>query len=213
MELVSQDIYLNQYLNITDLMNTDYYHDLYRPLKVHYSIASVLVRDNSYESCCAINRGPDDEPYTSEDLKLFGLITPHLSRAIHIFKELTLFKHYSSLSKSVLDQDDKAVIVCDEDGKVIVANEFSKEYLTREAPITLFNDRLELKEPINNKRLHSYISECANLSYSGISNQRTILLESSNVSHSLVTVSPLKPEAMFNDFSVPCALVTVNRHY
>ena len=40
-------------------------------------------------------------------------------------------------------------------------------------------------------------------------NQRTILLESSNVSHSLVTVSPLKPEAMFNDFSVPCALVTV----
>ena len=200
---------LTDHVKIEHFSQTAFYQEIYVPLKVKYSIASVVARDAEYESAFAINRGEGDPGYDERVLGFMRLITPHVVRAIHIYKELTLYKHYASISKSVLDQSDKAIIVCDQNGRIISTNAFADEYLIPGQPIYIERKQLCLAEPVNQQRLHSYIAQCSRLYYNEIGAQQTILLEANNHLHALITVSPLKQGNHINDFYVLCALVTV----
>jgi len=204
-----ESLNLSKQINLEDYKDTAYYTDIFVPMKSHHCIAGILIRDGRDESIWAINRGPEDPEYSENDINLFQLITPHLSRALHTFKELRIYKEYASISKSILDQTEKAMLVCDENAEILISNIFANDKISDNADLHFLGNRLALSESINNKRLHHYIQQCATFAYSGIGVQESIFLEGNNGEDILITVSPLKNKRDFCDFNKPCCLVTI----
>lgn len=202
--------YLNDEIDICSYKNSDYYNNILLPMKTYFVLAGVLCRDGSYESAFAINRAENELPYTQQDKNLITIITPHLSKAMHIYKELRLYKNYANISKSILDQQEHAVLVCNEHGDIIINNDYALDKLIATSPVCIANDKLKLTDRKRQKQLNYYISQCSQLAYLEIGTQETIIIENAQHENILITVSPLKNYNTFNDIDVSCCLVTVH---
>lgn len=204
-------VYCNEHIDINEISHTEYYKNIFIPLKSHFALAGVMCRDSIHESALAITRGPDQLSYDKEDCDIFGLLVPHLSKAIHIYKELSIHRNYGKLTKSILDQDSKAILVCDNNGNIILKNKTADEELTTLESLHLTNKRLFLKDEIQQLQLNYYVNECANLSYNNVSMHESIIIEdrlgiSPNI---LIEISPIVRNHDFVDISSPCCLVTI----
>ncbi|MDF2177871.1 LuxR C-terminal-related transcriptional regulator [Aliiglaciecola sp. CAU 1673] len=203
-------ININEHLDVSSLVDSEYYQRILLPLKSHYVMGGCLVRDGIYESIYAINRGPDDPAYSASDFELIKIVTPHLSRAVQIYKDLTLYKRYSSISKSILDQSDKGVLVCDAQGRILIANAFANQELEGREDIQVTNGSLRLWPSAYNLRLHQCLTLCVNQPHAtGV--QEPILLERPDGETLLVSIAPLDRSAGLVDIDQPCCLVTLTK--
>lgn len=202
--------YCNEYVNIEDHKDGEYYEKVFKPMKAYHVLGGILCRDGEYESVLAINRGEEDQAYSIQEKNLFELITPHFSRAMHIFKELRLYKNYASISKSILDQQDKAILVCDENGTVVINNDYAEKELVLPSLITLKNNQINISISAYQQRLKYFIEQCANLAYKDIGVQETLVIEQQEGDSILIIVSPLLNKNTFINIDIPCCLVTIN---
>jgi DNA-binding CsgD family transcriptional regulator len=203
-----ESTYVNKHIDMSLHRDSSFFLEICRPLRVFHSIVGILCRDAQYESLIVINRDEDEQPYLPQEEELFRLITPHFSRAMYIFKELRLYKNYSNISKSILDQQDKAIIVCDANGRIMLANGVAYERLDEKCPVTLADNKVVIKDINHQHRLMFFIKQCANLAYTDIGVQETIILDGGHNENILLTISPLINQNVFNDLEVPCCMVT-----
>lgn len=203
-------IYINEHLDVMSLVNTDFYQRILLPMKSHYALGGCLVRDGLYESIYSINRGPDDAPYQPKDFELIKLLTPHLSRAVQIYKDLTLYKRYSAISKSILDQSDKGILVCDEKGRILLANIFANQELEWHNDIKVVDQHLFLSPSAYNKRLKECLMQSVKQPHA-IGAQESILLDRPGGETLLVSIAPLPHNSNFVDIDQPCCLVTLTK--
>tara|TARA_R110002167_G_scaffold18873_5_gene70184 strand:- start:2481 stop:3590 length:1110 start_codon:yes stop_codon:yes gene_type:complete len=203
-------INVNKHIDLTQHRNSSFFQNIYGPLKVFHSVVGVLCRDTHYESVFMVNRDENDQPYQHKDEELFRIITPHFSRAMHIYKELRLYKNYSNISKSILDQQGKAIIVCDAYGQVMIINDYANQRLDTSCPITLLGNKLFIKNAIYQQRLMSCIRKCATHAYKETGEQETLIVEDGNNENILLTIAPPKNENILNDIDVPCCIITIN---
>jgi DNA-binding CsgD family transcriptional regulator len=205
-----ESTYVNRHIDMTLHKDSSFFQEICSPLKVFHSIVGILCRDAQYESLVMINRDEDEQPYQHQEEELFRLITPHFSRAMYIFKELRLYKNHSNLSKSVLDQQDKAIIVCDANGQIMIANAFAYKKLDAKCPVTLTDNKVVIKDATFQQHLMSCIRQCASLAYLDIGVPETIFLDGEYNDNIMLTISPLISQNAFNDIDVPCCMVTIN---
>jgi DNA-binding CsgD family transcriptional regulator/GAF domain-containing protein len=203
-------IYINEHLDVMSLLDTDFYQRILLPMKSHYALGGCLVRDGAYESIYAINRGPEDPAYQAKDFELIKLLTPHLSRAVQIYKDLTLYKQYSAISKSIVDQADKGLLVCDENGRILLANLFANQELEAHDDIKVINQHLVLAPSAYHKRLKQCLAQCVNQPHA-VAEHESILLERSGGETLLVSISPLTQHSDFVDIDQPSCLVTLTK--
>lgn len=201
---------INKHMDIQVHRGTSFYTEIYQPLKVHHAMAGVLCRDNEHDSFCVINRSEEDKPYSTQEENLFALITPHFSRAMRIYKSLRLHKHYSNLTKSILDQEDKSIVVCTVDGRVLISNAHAQRTLTLPNALYIADNRLKVQQPVFHQQLYRYIEQCSQLAYHDIALQETLLVEEEGHDDMLIYVAPLLKQNQFTELDVPCCLVTVN---
>lgn len=206
-------LYVNKLMDVNDHSDTSFYKEIYQPLRVFHAIAGVLCRDGKHESIVVVNRDEDAPAYTEQDENLIQMLTPHFSRAMHIFKELRLYKQYATISKSVLDQQDKAILVCDADGRVVVQNAFATTQLVHPSMVTIDSGVLRVANPLYQERLSYFIEQCAGLAYKEIGLQETLVIEQEEADNILIAVSPIRNQHTFSDIEVPCCLVTINRQH
>ncbi|KGK01600.1 helix-turn-helix transcriptional regulator [Thalassotalea sp. ND16A] len=200
---------VNDYIDI-DLYKDSYiYQNIYKPLRSYHCLGGVLIRDGKHDSVWAINRGETDSAYADKYLNFMKVITPHMSRAMHIFKTLKIYKDYASISKSILDQSDNAIIVCEQNGNVIIANDFANKQLEQSTVVNFDCKGIIIRDSIYNRMLQQYIESCSSYHFSNIETQQTIVINN-EVETLLITVAPIKNESEFNDINVPCCLVTIN---
>jgi len=201
----------NEIVDISLIEDTEYYLNVLKPMNTHYVLAGILCRDGIHESAFIVNRSKEQLPYSTEDKNLIKLLIPHLSRAVQIFKTLELYKNYANISKSILDQSDKAIVVCDENAKVILSNSFANSKLADIEQVYFANDILKLSNAVYNKQLHQYIKHCSSLSFNQISSQETIIIDDFiDGENILLTVSPLNNHNKMNNIDVPCCMVTIS---
>jgi len=202
---------LSDYIDLVELKKSEYYQELFVPMKSYHCLAGILIRDGEYDSAYAINRGENDKPYSAQDINLFKLLTPHMSRAANTFKILKLYKNYGNISKSILDQSDKAIVVCDENANVMLSNKFANSKIDEIEQVYFLDNTLRLSNAVYNKQLHQYIKHCASLSFNQINSQETIIIDDFvDGENILLTVSPLNNHNKMNDFDIPCCLITIS---
>lgn len=212
-EPTNQCINCNDFIDIAAYEDTDYYQNVCIPLKTYYVLANMLEKNGENESVVILNRFTDQPPYQQQDINLFNLISPHLTQALFIYKELKLYKNYANISKSILDQQDKAVVVCDQQSRVLLSNEYANEHLANNQIIRFNNDKLQITNKVYQKRLNDFIHQCAQLAFKDIGTQESLVIEADendNLVNILITVSPLKSKNAFVDIDVPCCMVTIN---
>ncbi|MCW8866056.1 MAG: LuxR C-terminal-related transcriptional regulator [Colwellia sp.] len=202
--------YCNEYEDLQKHKGGDFYNKVLEPMKAYHVLVGVLCRDGEHESVFAINRDEGEQAYSLQEKNLFELITPHFSRAMHIFKELRLYKNYANISKSILDQQDKAILVCDANGTVAIHNDYAEQKLTLPSVIYLTNNSIHISISAYHKRLQYFIEQCANLAFKDIGVQETLVIEQEDGDSILITVSPLLNKNTFIDIDIPCCLVTIN---
>ncbi|MDP5136402.1 LuxR C-terminal-related transcriptional regulator [Rheinheimera baltica] len=203
-------IYINEHLDVMSLVETNFYQRILLPMKSHYALGGCLVRDGVYESIYSINRGPDDPPYQKQDFDLITLLTPHLSRAVQIYKDLTLYKRYSAISKSILDKSDKGLLVCDENGRIILANLFANQELEGNEDIKDIDQHLTLAPLAYQQKLKQCLIQCVSQPHA-VCEQESILLQRAGGEALLVSIAPLNPNSQFVDIDQPCCLVTLTK--
>ncbi len=204
-----ESLNLSDHIDITQHKGSYFYDNIIEPMKSHQSLAGQLVRDGRYESVYVVNRGLDDPCYSQQDFNLIKLLTPHMLRSVQTFKSLQLYKNYASISKSIFDQTDKGIIVCDELGNIIISNEFVNEKLASYDQFSLADGKIALNNPADNKRFNHYINQCALLSFQGVGTQESIVIETLEREMIVISVSPLKDKNNVNGFDKPCCLVTI----
>lgn len=201
-------ININEHLDITSIVGTEYYQRILLPLKSHYVMGGCLIRDGIHESIYAINRGPEDPPYSESEYAFIKLITPHFSRAVQMYKDLKLYKSYSTLTKSILDQSDKGVLVCDANNKILILNAFAENELAAWPEFALVDRKLILTNPVFNHRLKQCIAQCIFATSTSFVPE-PILITSEYGESVLISVSPLRQDARLVDFDQPCCLITL----
>ena len=203
-------IYINEHLDTNSLVGSAFYQRILLPMKSHYALGGCLVRDGVYESIYSINRGPDDPAYSKSDIELITLLTPHLSRATKIYKDLSLYRRYSSISKSILDQSDKGLLVCDEKGRILLANLFANQELEEHEDINVIDQHLNLAPSAYQRRLNQCLAQCVSQAHVA-DVQESILLERPGGETLLVSIAPLTQQSDFVDIDQPCCLVTLTK--
>lgn len=204
-----ESCHVNEYLKQSDFDETDFYHKILVPMQSHHCLAGCLIRDGSHESAWAINRGPEDPAYTAQDVNLVRLLTDHLSRAIRIYRDLKLYKHYANISQNVINQTEKGIIICDGDGNIELSNGFADQLVRDEHCLAYHGNTLALSDPFDHKRLRHYIAQCATLSYTGVALQESMVLENSDGTQTLINVAPLKTHEGIGTTGKACALITI----
>ena len=201
--------HVNDHIDIGSYKESSFFTEIYQPLRTFHAVTGLLCRDGEHESAININRAESDNPYSQHDIHFMQMITPHFSRAIHIFKELRLYKNYSNISKSILDQQDKAILVCDAHGTIVLSNEYAQQHLVPPSHISIRNNKILIAEQMYQNRLEFFIERCSALAYEDIGLQETLIFEQEDGDHKLITVSPLINQNAFNNIDVPCCLVTI----
>ena len=201
----------NDYINIDDYKHLSIYKEIFVPMRTHHVLEGVLIRDGEYDSTWSINRGPSDPAYSSKDVNLFSLLTNHFCRAVRIYRDLGIYKRYANLSLSVLNQATKGIIVCDENGEILLSNDYAEKLALSSHSLSFHGNQLVLNDAFDHARLRRYISQCAVLSYSRISVQESLVIDADDMTQTLITVAPLKPQDDISDLDRPCALVTVTQ--
>jgi len=204
-----ESLNLNDHIDISQHKGTYFYDNIIEPMKSHRVLAGILVRDGEHESAYAVNRGLRDPDYDQQDFNLIQLLTPHMMRAIKTFNTLKLYKNYANIVKSILDQTDKGIIVCNQEGTILLSNKFAKENLASSAVLDLTSGKLILTERTDNKRLQSYIKQCSVLAFSGIGGQVAIIKNTAEQDMVVISVSPLKHNNYYSEFEQACCLVTI----
>ncbi|MDF2178510.1 hypothetical protein P2G88_09615 [Aliiglaciecola sp. CAU 1673] len=197
-------------INLQAFENTDFYRDFYLRFQTRYSVASLLIRDMEYESLLAINRGPNSPNYNESEIALMSLLTPHFSRALKIYKDLTLHKRYAAISKSILDQTDKGLIVCDTLGRTILTNDVATRELQSSSDIFISSNLLTMSPSAYHLKLHQSIRACTQLAFTNLP-QESIVLERPDGETLLITISPLNWHSDFVDMGQPCCLITLSK--
>lgn len=200
----------NNYVDINLHIGSDYYQNVLKPMKTHFVLVAMLSKDGVNDSVFILNRGEEQAPYTTAEESLVNMLVPHLSRAMHIYKELRLYKNYSSISKSILDQEDKAIVVCDQQGGILLSNQYANDKLLAPCIVALNGQSIAINNAVYQQQLNDFIEQCASLAYKEIGTQETLLLEGEGAADNiLITVSPLSNRNQLNDIDVPCCMVTV----
>ena len=126
-----------------------------------------------------------------------------------ILKELRLYKQYSNITKSIIDQEDKAIILCDPKCRVILQNDYTKNYLLESKFFNINNEKLSISLPIFHERFEYLVRICSDLSFREIGTQESLVIYNENESVAVINVSPIRTKHTFTNLDTACCLVTV----
>lgn len=202
-------VYLNELIDINQHINSNFYQNIFKPLECHHAIGGILIRDGKHEGYFAVHRGANDLSFSNEDKNLIYLVTPHFRNAMQMFKDLKIYKQYTTITDAILEQTDKALLVCDAQCNVLKTNAVAIETIKEDVFVDVTQGRLSIAHTAYNQQLIQSIQHCTNLSFNNISAQQTIIIEHQNDIKAIITISPLRGKTDFVNIDKTCCLVSI----
>ena len=203
--------YCNEYIDLTTLKDDTYFQKVFVPLKAFHVLVGICCRNNEYDAVIAVNRDEGDSAYDTSDKQWFELLMPHLTRALHIYTELGIYKQQNALVQSVLDQEDKAVFICDEKGCMHLTNQAGDALINADPMFAVHGDKLVLTHSVYHNKLREVMSHCCQLSYKDIHYKDCILIERDTKDTLQIVVAPIVNKKAFNGTSDALCLVTIKQ--
>lgn len=104
------------------LRKTEFYDGFLRPHDVMHSLAAVIERTDDVTSYVAVQRSARRGEFTTDDLKLVGIVMPHLQRALALHRKLGALRLREQALVETADRLPWGVLFVDRRGHVVFAN-------------------------------------------------------------------------------------------
>jgi DNA-binding CsgD family transcriptional regulator len=122
---------------VRELPKTEFYDGWLRPQDFFHALGGIIVQDGPWATKFSALRSRRAGDYTSDELRLYQELLPHLARAAQLQRRFAFLQSLSSSSLAVLDTVPAAVLLLDACGRVLHANGAAEAELRRADPLEL----------------------------------------------------------------------------
>jgi DNA-binding CsgD family transcriptional regulator len=114
-------------VSAAELQQSEFYNGFWRDFGIEHNIASVLLNDANRVLVTGFYRSAGAGDFTSENLRLFDILKPHLRRAAQCFRQFSFLESQSKAAIAALDHLPMGLILVDAAGGVLAMNRGAQE--------------------------------------------------------------------------------------
>ncbi len=167
------------------------YQNYFLPLRTHYCVGAILIRDQQYESFLICNRDQEATEYSQAEIEFIELLMPHFRQAVRIYLTLQTYKKVLCISEAINNSSEAGVVLCDENCNILEINSFAKRIISDNDAFVCENGKLALSKDYLNATLEHHVKECAHFNDNRLSLQHDIYVENAANDAFVLNVLPL----------------------
>jgi len=118
------------------------YRDIMAPLNFYYGSGGLMLREGNVAGMLMVVRAREPGPFSPEEDDALIRLLPHLCRAAQLQYRLLATELERAAAASVLDKLSHAVVICDGEARVLLANTVAKTMLAQKRGLRTIADRL-----------------------------------------------------------------------
>lgn len=103
---------------------------------------AITLLDENYVNFFAIQRSPDQPPFSRHELQLFDLFLPHLNRAVHLYTQLSARNLVIGPEQQALNQIQQGILLCDATYRMVFKNATAGQIIANNPDLQLGDDGL-----------------------------------------------------------------------
>lgn len=120
-----------EHLKDDEFRRTEFYRDYYRKYNFFHFEHQVFLAEQGIACGISLTRSESQGNFTSDDLSVLELLTPHLQRAFKLYLNLSDVKRENGILSETLDHVPRCVVVVDPDNKLVYSNRRAQRLLDR----------------------------------------------------------------------------------
>jgi DNA-binding CsgD family transcriptional regulator len=124
---------------------TEYYRQYLLPIDIFRILGVDTQEPGGMLARLRFSRRRQEPLFNTEDKDLLELITPHLSRAIHLYSQLSRTTSERDIYSGAVDQLAVATVILDEQGRVTNTNAVADALLLQSGGLSIRGERLHLQ--------------------------------------------------------------------
>jgi DNA-binding CsgD family transcriptional regulator len=156
---VGQVVSVDAYVPASQLIRTEFYHDILRPQRILHCGAACLARDAERFVGFSIFRAAEAGPTEDQELRLLSVLAPHIKRATQINERLGTIVAFERAKTSALDLAEQGIILLDAHAGVLFVNRAAESILALRDGLTITAGTLRAATPADTRRLNVMIAE------------------------------------------------------
>jgi len=118
------------------------YREVLKPLNIYHGSGALVLREENAVGVFAAMRSREAGFFTDEEDDIIVRLTPHLSRAAQLHYRFLATELERAAAAGVLDRLTHAVVVCDGEARVLLANAVARNMLAQKRGLRTVGDRL-----------------------------------------------------------------------
>lgn len=136
-----------KYLGQSDLLASRWYRDAVAPFGIMDSLTVFLAKAKDRLGVASLFRTDDAPPYDDADIRLLGLLAPHIRRAVMIAEMLDARTIERDMLSATLDRLSVGVVLTDATARIVHKNEAAGRYLDSGTALRRNADFLSARVP------------------------------------------------------------------
>lgn len=144
---------------------TEFYNDYNRPQGIDHVLGSLLVKNESRIALIGVHRRDRVGAYAPHEVRLIGLLIPHLQRAFQVNSHLLQLKSRLSAAREALHRLLVGIVLVDASGKPVFVNDRAEVILAESRVLTLSKGGLQAKTREQTRALQTLIFEASRASH------------------------------------------------
>ncbi len=150
---------LDAHVPASQLVRTEFYHDILRPQRILHCGAACLARDAERFVTFCIYRSADAGPAEDAELRLLAELAPHINRATQINARLGTIAAYEQAKANALDLVDHGIILLDGQARVLFINHAAASIVALRDGLTVASGELRTATQTDGSRLRALIAD------------------------------------------------------
>jgi len=134
------------------------YKEINYPGDAEYSMIVGIPEDNGYLTGLGVHRRRESSDFTPAEVSSFGLLIPHLKKAISLQRKFAHLDFDRRVTLEALDHFPLGMILMNQDGKIINANRGASEILEQADGLTEIDNKLVVANEAEHNELMRAVS-------------------------------------------------------
>lgn len=149
----------NQIVDDNELLNSEYYADWLKHVGIFHLTGGMMAVDSSAIAGIGIHRAYGSDNYNPADREAMGLLLPHLTRALQMYRRLNGLERQGAIGLAALEALAVGVMVVDAAGRLLFSNTVAERLLQKGQGITISHGHLRAQAADRNHLLQHTIRE------------------------------------------------------
>lgn len=161
---------------------------------------AIAFQSRDYLNFFGMQRSTDQPPFTREELAVFDLFLPHITRAVALYTEMNSLTLAHNPERLALNSIQRGILICDASFRIVYRNDTAARLIAANADLNLSGDGLlSFRDKAFSKHFMNSVSSAVHASVGRSDAPDVVLSYRSSRQNLTVTISPL---AAANDQSL-----------